>query len=315
MVKAELWREEKLDEKPDVLFEEAALFALNLAASEGDYRTKVRHINYWRECFSGRSLRSLTANEIINNLPTHQQKRKVEDYPRKLKNSTKNRYLSTMLRILNLAHANGQLAQVPKITKLKEPKVRIRWITHWQAAMLIECISLKWMQRISIFALSTGARMSEILTLEWSNIDLDNEIAWLYGDRTKSGHGRAVPLNEDAMLVLHECLGLHEQYVFVRDTGVRPKDICRRSFNNAVKLAKIKDFTFHDLRHTWASWHAQSGTPLYILQELGGWESIDMVQKYAHFNAEHLREYIDSSSMIKKTRFGHGLKKDTKKTA
>jgi hypothetical protein len=47
------------------------------------------------------------------------------------------------------------------------------------------------------------------------------------------------------------------------------------------------------LRHTWASWHVQQGTPLFALQELGGWESPEMVRRYAHLAAEHLAPYAD----------------------
>jgi integrase len=47
------------------------------------------------------------------------------------------------------------------------------------------------------------------------------------------------------------------------------------------------------LRHTWASWHVQSGTPLFALQELGGWESTEMVRRYAHLAADHLAAYAE----------------------
>ena len=55
----------------------------------------------------------------------------------------------------------------------------------------------------------------------------------------------------------------------------------------------VADFRWHDLRHTWASWHVQNGTPLFALQELGGWESPEMVRRYAHLSAEHLAPYAD----------------------
>jgi integrase len=53
------------------------------------------------------------------------------------------------------------------------------------------------------------------------------------------------------------------------------------------------DFRWHDLRHTWASWHVQAGTPLHILQELGGWESPEMVRRYAHLAPEHLAAHAE----------------------
>ncbi|HAG52714.1 MAG TPA: hypothetical protein DCL21_02895 [Alphaproteobacteria bacterium] len=53
----------------------------------------------------------------------------------------------------------------------------------------------------------------------------------------------------------------------------------------------MHDFRWHDLRHTWASWHIQNGTPLMVLKELGGWSSLDMVMKYAHLGQNHLKHY------------------------
>ena len=52
------------------------------------------------------------------------------------------------------------------------------------------------------------------------------------------------------------------------------------------------------MRHTWASWHIQSGTPFHVLQELGGWSSYEMVLRYAHLAPEHLSEYAENLSKI-----------------
>jgi integrase len=60
------------------------------------------------------------------------------------------------------------------------------------------------------------------------------------------------------------------------------------TWTGACKRAGVPGFRFHDLRHTWASWHAMAGTPLSVLQELGGWHSHEMVQRYAHLSPEHL---------------------------
>ena len=64
-------------------------------------------------------------------------------------------------------------------------------------------------------------------------------------------------------------------------------------------MTACKDFRWHDLRHTWASWHVQSGTPLNVLQELGAWESTEMVRRYAHLSSEHLAQYVERFSPLR----------------
>jgi len=66
-----------------------------------------------------------------------------------------------------------------------------------------------------------------------------------------------------------------------------------KAWRAAVKKAGLEPFRWHDLRHTWASWHAQAGTPLNVLQELGGWECAEMVRRYAHLGVVHLREHAE----------------------
>lgn len=72
-----------------------------------------------------------------------------------------------------------------------------------------------------------------------------------------------------------------------------------KAWRLALQRAGIAEFRWHDLRHTWASWHAQAGTPLHVLQELGGWESAEMVRKYAHLSTVHLTEYVDRVSSLR----------------
>jgi integrase len=60
------------------------------------------------------------------------------------------------------------------------------------------------------------------------------------------------------------------------------------AWERALRRTGIENFRFHDLRHTWASWHVMSGTRLQELMELGGWKSFEMVLRYAHLAPEHL---------------------------
>ncbi|KGV35940.1 phage integrase family protein [Burkholderia pseudomallei MSHR4012] len=69
------------------------------------------------------------------------------------------------------------------------------------------------------------------------------------------------------------------------------RQIDKRDFARACRATGMVDFHWYDLRHTWASWHVQHGTPLMVLKELGGWETIAMVQKYAHLAPSHLAQH------------------------
>ena len=141
------------------------------------------------------------------------------------------------------------------------------------------------------FSLATGLRQHNVLTLKWRQVDMERKVAWYHGDKTKSGKALGVSLNEIAMQVLTEQQGKHPEYVFTNSKGTPMRWIQNRDWNNLLAKAEIKDFRWHDLRHTWASWLIQRGTPLAALQEMGGWETPSMVQRYAHLAPEHLHKH------------------------
>jgi integrase len=102
--------------------------------------------------------------------------------------------------------------------------------------------------------------------------------------------------------------GIHSTHVF-RFRGKPIVQVSTKAWYGALRRAGIKYFRWHDLRHTWASWHVQSGTPLFVLQELGGWESVEMVRRYAHLAADHLAPFADrlSALSVGAEKFGHVL--------
>jgi integrase len=93
-------------------------------------------------------------------------------------------------------------------------------------------------------------------------------------------------LNADAVAALEATRGQHPRWCFTF-SGKRIQQ-SSTAWGMAKQRAGIEDFRFHDLRHTWASWHVQSGTSLPELMELGGWKSYEMVLRYAHLAPEKL---------------------------
>ncbi|MBV8045135.1 MAG: site-specific integrase [Pluralibacter sp.] len=291
-IKHELWDVHKLDKKEEHLFEEIVILAMKDAEGQALYDTKKGYARYWLSVFKGRSILSIKGDEIARNMPTHSQHKSRK----RLENGTINRYRAFIVRAFSLALKHGWIENRPYIPELREPKVRVKWMRKWQARELIDALETDIMRRVVSFALLTGARRGEILSLTWENVDIENRNAIVTAENAKSGRARALPLNDEAIRILRES-DMSCEYVFSVD-GERLSDIDRVDFFRATQKARISDFRFHDLRHTWASWHVQNGTPLMMLKEMGGWETLEMVKKYAHLSAEHLNRFVGSVTFL-----------------
>lgn len=149
------------------------------------------------------------------------------------------------------------------------------------------------------FSLAPGLRESNVTGLEWSQVDLERRVAWIHADQSKSGRAMGIPLNNEAVVVLRKQSGKHKRCVFTC-FGKGIAKVNTRAFRKGLTRVGIENFRWHDLRHTWASWHVQNGTPIHVLQELGGWSDIRMVQRYAHLAPKHLACYAGNISGLKK---------------
>lgn len=293
-LKHEAWRVAKLGDKPKRTFGEAALRYLREQAGKADYETKVRHIKYWRGVFGVRALDAITRDEILAALPERASQKGCDKV---LTPSTRNRYLATIRAMMNDAAGDWEwIDRAPKLATAKEPDGRIRWITREEARRLLAAIDLDWMRDVTAFGFATGLRQSNIIELEWSQVDLQARRAWIHPDQAKARKPIGVPLNAEAVAVVRRQIGLHEQYVFPCD-GVAPWYWDTKRWHAACKRAGVERFRFHDVRHTWASWHVQGGTPLNRLMELGGWASYEMVLRYAHLAPDHLKLHADAVLM------------------
>ena len=149
--------------------------------------------------------------------------------------------------------------------------------------MLKKATSLR---NISLFCLSSVNSANFCLTSR-SQVNLALRHAWIHGIQSKNRRPIAVPLNDIAISVLQRQIGKHETRVFTY-AGKPLKAANTRAWGSALKRAGIKDFRWHDLRHTWATWQRQADTPTHELQRLGGWRTGAMVERYAHLAPEQL---------------------------
>ena len=179
---------------------------------------------------------------------------------------------------------------VLKIAKEKVRNCIERWLTREEEQRLLAA-SPPWLQEIIVFALHTGMRRGEILTLQWSHVDLVRRTLTIL--EQKNGARDTLPVNATAMAVLQARAAVRTSStdaVFVNEAG-HPRDARNllRSFYPAMRKAGIVRFRFHDLRHTFATRLIQAGVDVYTVQKLGRWKTISMVLRYAHHQPESLR--------------------------
>jgi integrase len=277
-LKAELWRVYKLGEKPRRTWQETVVRWLQEKEHKSDRYKDMAKLR-WFDPFLGTLYLDEIDRELIDRIGAA---KKQEASP-----STANRYLALLRSILRMARDEWEwVDKVPRVRLYPEPKKRVRWITQEEAERLLKELP-SHLADMAAFALSTGLRQSNVSYLRWDQVDMARGMAWIHADQSKSRKAIAVPLIEDALIILRRRIGQHPVYVFT----YKGKPVARTStkaWKAATMRAGIEDFRWHDLRHTWATWHVQNGTSLQELMELGGWSSYEMVLRYAHLAGEHL---------------------------
>jgi integrase len=203
--------------------------------------------------------------------------------------ATVNRMVYTPISAIMMHAARRKLCDRPAFERPKQPRGRVRWITHEEADRLIDACA-PHLAPLVTFMLSTGCRVGEALTLDWRDVDLSRaHVAFL---DTKNGDRRGAPLHPRALAAVAS-LQHRTGNVFRRPDGMpyAPKDgeggQIKQAFKGACRRASLTNFRPHDCRHTWATWHYMANRDLGTLMEIGGWKTVAMVMRYAHVNSEN----------------------------
>ena len=277
-LKASLWDQERLGIRPVKSWREAVLRWIVETSDKATHKEDLAKLR-WLDAFLGkRGLDEITLDVIdtIRAAKLHEASK-----------ATANRYLALVRSILIKSRDEWEwIDKVPKIKLFKETTDRERSLTPAQAQCLLSELP-PHQREVVMFALATGLRQSNVLKLEWAKVDTARKHAWVAAINSKNRKPIAVPLNEMAMSVLFRQMGKHPTRVF--SYAGRPiANANTRAWRKALSRAGITDFRWHDLRHTWATWQRQAGTPTHELQRLGGWKTGAMVERYAHLAPDHL---------------------------
>jgi site-specific recombinase XerD len=210
--------------------------------------------------------------------------------------ATLNRYKALLSLTYRLGIENGKVSANPArfVKHRRENNSRIRWLSKDEETKLRTQIKKDAPEHMPEFdfALNTGLRLGEMYKLKWEDIKLEQRLVTV--PLSKNGEPRHVPLNSPALAALETLKGqkLVGGPVFLNAHGERLTSP-RYWFEPVVEAAKLETFTWHCLRHTFASRLVMAGVDLRTVQELLGHKSIQMTCRYAHLAPMHLMAAVE----------------------
>ena len=234
------------------------------------YKSKIFLINQLKDKFGLLPLRKFSTM-LIEQYQTERLQRN--------KPATVNRLLATISHMFTKAVdwsmvEEDALKQIRKVKMLQENNRRLRFLSREEAQKLINNCD-PHLKPIVITALNTGMRKGNILSLQWEQVDLKHGFILL--DITKNGERHEIPINNTLRTVLQGLTRrLDVPHVFYDNATGKAFQEVRKSFASALKKAGIRDFHFHDLRHTFASQLVMAGVDITTVKDLLGHKTLTM---------------------------------------
>jgi integrase len=265
--------------------------------SHTDRLARHAQLKWW-----DREIGNLTLNKVSpSRLVECRQKLKTEINPKgKLRSgATVNRYIAALSAAFGFASTEWQWVRENPfggVRREKESKGRIRFLSGEERTALLSACKESASQNlymITLIALSTGARQTEILTLKWEHVNFERNTITLF--KTKNKEIRVVPLVGIAKSLLQEhgkIRSLKNPYVFQGRHHTHAK-FPRKAWGTAIKKAEIENFIFHDCRHSAASELAMNGASLHEIAAVLGHKTLAMVQRYAHLSEQHTMAVVE----------------------
>lgn len=183
------------------------------------------------------------------------------------------------------------------IKPFRIPQKQPIFFSYIEFEMLLKAIEEKDIKDLVQFAVNTGLRQGELITLQWKQINFQQQTLILDNSFhiTKSKKIRAIPLTIKALQILTERERTsNSQYVFTRFGKIIQQNYISHIFKVYVDKAGINSkLNFHSLRHTFASWLIQKGVPIYSISKLLGHSDIKVTEIYSHLRPDDLRSAID----------------------
>jgi integrase len=249
-------------------------------------------LGWWKDKLGAYTLATLTP-EI---LARHRDELQIKEG---MAPATVNRYLSSLSKAFNNAVREWHWLQdnpLSRVSKKPEPRGVVRCLSDDERVRLLDACKqseYKPLYLMVLFSMTTGMRRGELLGLRWQDVDLERRVAILHN--TKNGDRRSVPIVPEVADLLREhgkVRKLGNDQVFTSD-GAPEVWLFDKAWYAALKAAKVKDFRWHDLRHTAASYLAMSGSTTAEIAAVLGHRTLQMVKRYAHLSDQHVGTVVE----------------------
>ncbi len=226
--------------------------------------------------------------------PNHIEELKKSLLKRNLTKTTVNRYLEILSKMFNVGIDNEWLIKNPikKKTKFPIKNYQIRYLKDDEEQRLYK-YSSKVLRDIIFVDLNTGLREANIRLLQGKNINLEFKIFEL--TENKGNKHLKIPMNTKMYNFFKDKIYESDEYIFINPRTNKPFTYTglNDEWTKTKRLAKIEDFRFHDLRHTFGTRLAQKGVPVNIIKELLGHSDISTTMRYLHFAQEQLVNAVE----------------------
>ena len=250
-------------------------------------KDEKKKLDFWAKHIGNKQVRDVVKSDISTTL---------SHLPKQLTNATINRYKAAISVVFSYACREYDLPDNPvrHIRSLPENNARIRFLSDDERSRLFEaCRTSDWdkLYLLVLLAITTGARKGELLSLRWCDVDFDRQTAFI--STTKNGQPKVLPLTNSVVVELSKFKDQEPALIFNSEITTDKPFCFYKQWKKALLSADIKDFRFHDTRHSCASYLAQSGASLLEIADVLGHKQIQMTKRYAHLCIDHKQKLID----------------------
>ena len=280
---------EKLGQRKDMLFKDMAKLYL-------EDHSKVNKRSYPSDCYVMVRLKQAFGEKALSEITVQDVERLKGRIAQEVAVATVNRHLALLSGVFNkaLAWKKTKANPVSGVKKFKENNERTRYLTEEEEPRLKAVFPEEHWLKVEI-AYNTGMRRGEQFNLKWSDVNFHSRTIAIR--IPKSGEREYVKMNDRVMEILRNLPSrLKSEWVFPSETGntpLNPNNFINRVLQPALKEAKLKDFRWHDLRHTFGSRLAMAGVDLRTIQELMRHKTIKMTLRYTHLSPTHTLEAVN----------------------